>query len=55
MIYIGMIPSLAGILTLLGSGKSITGLWVQEQKYFGSILERGILESDGRRGLKVRP
>ncbi len=55
MIYIGTIPLPAGILTLSGNEKSITGLWIQGQKYFGSTLERGMLEPDGRGGLRIRP
>lgn len=44
MVYICKIPSPAGLLILSSNGKSITGLWIEGQKYYGSTLDRNMLE-----------
>ena len=43
MVYICKIPSPAGQLTLSSNGKSITGLWIEGQKYYGSIFSKYFL------------
>lgn len=53
MVFIGTIPSPTGVLTLSSNGTSITGLWIEGQKYFGSTLDRGILEDYGHGGIKA--
>lgn len=36
--YTAQLPSPAGLLTLASDGLSLTGLWLENQKYFGSTL-----------------
>jgi len=38
MEYVYKIPSPVGLLTVASNEQSITGLWIEEQKYFGSTL-----------------
>ena len=54
MIYICKIPSPAGQLTLSSNGKSITGLWIEGQKYYGSTLDRNMLERIGGGAWKLK-
>ena len=39
MMYRATIPSPVGLLTLASDGQALTGLWLEEQKYFGAGLE----------------
>lgn len=39
MEYIAVCPSPVGELTLASDGKSLTGLWIKGQKYFGATLD----------------
>lgn len=55
MVYICKIPSPAGLLTLSSNGTGITGLWIEGQKYYGSTLDREMLEQDGRGSLRLKP
>ena len=54
MVYICKIPSPAGQLTLSSNGKSITGLWIEGQKYYGSTLDRNMLERIGGGAWKLK-
>lgn len=57
MVYILKTPSPAGILTLSSDGESITGLWMEGQKYYGSTLDKKLLTENGqgRMALKESP
>lgn len=55
MIYICKIPSPVGLLTLSSNGTGITGLWIEGQKYYGSTLDRELLEQDSQGSLKLKP
>ena len=44
MNYICTIPSPIGLLTLSSDGESITGLWIEGQKYFAATLEEHVKE-----------
>ncbi len=39
MEYIGKIPSPVGLLTVASDGSSLTGLWLEGQKYYGATLD----------------
>ena len=39
MMYRTTLPSPVGLLTLASDGQALTGLWLEEQKYFGAGLE----------------
>lgn len=38
--YIKYVNSPIGQLTLLSDGESLTGLWIENQKYYGSLIDR---------------
>ena len=38
------IPSPLGVLTIAGDGKHLTGLWMEDQKYFAAALDSGAEE-----------
>ena len=44
MYFVSKIPSPVGMLTLASDGESITGLWLEGQKYFGAGLQDPIKE-----------
>ena len=46
MEYIHKIKSPVGILTVSSDGKSISGLWIEGQKYFAKTLGKDILEQN---------
>lgn len=48
MLYLHKIQSPAGLLTLCGNGESITGLWMEGQKYYGSTLDKRLLKDNGK-------
>jgi len=45
MTYTCKIPSPVGVITASNDGESITGLWLEEQKYFGAGLPSDIAEN----------
>jgi methylated-DNA-[protein]-cysteine S-methyltransferase len=46
MEYIQKINSPVGILTISSDGQSISGLWIEGQKYFAKTLEINVLEQN---------
>ena len=46
MTYISKINSPIGTLTIATDGKNLTGLWMNEQKYFGSTLDNDYQENN---------
>lgn len=54
MVWIYTLPSPAGSLTLSSNGTSLTGLWIEGQKYFGNTLEKEMLEDNGQGRMKLR-
>jgi methylated-DNA-[protein]-cysteine S-methyltransferase len=46
MEYIHKIKSPAGPLTVSSDGSSISGLWIEGQKYFAKTLEKDVLEQN---------
>lgn len=54
MVYICRTTSPAGPMTLSSDGECITGLWFDGQKYYGSTLDRAMLEPDGQGGVRLK-
>lgn len=46
MLYSSLYSSPIGKLTLASDGDSLTGLWMENQKYFGSTIKGEIVEKD---------
>jgi methylated-DNA-[protein]-cysteine S-methyltransferase len=46
MEYIRKIKSPVGILTVSSDGQNISGLWIEEQKYFAETLEKDVCEKN---------
>ena len=47
MFYATTYPSPVGLLTLASDGESLTGLWMEGQKYFGGSIPEPMAERDG--------
>ena len=54
MLYIHKVQSPAGLLTLASHGESITGLWIEGQKYYGSTLDKRLLNTDRQGSLCLK-
>lgn len=54
MLYIHKVQSPAGLLTLASHGVSIIGLWIEGQKYYGSTLDKRLLNTDGQGSLCLK-
>lgn len=54
MVYICKIPSPAGMLTLSSAGTSVTGLWIEGQKYYGGTLDKKMLKSNGMGAMELK-
>lgn len=46
MNYLCKIPSPLGLLTLASDGQSLTGLWLDRQKYFAATLDKDSVEEE---------
>jgi methylated-DNA-[protein]-cysteine S-methyltransferase len=46
VLYSSLYSSPIGWLTLASDGENLTGLWMEDQKYFGSTIKGDIIEKD---------
>ena len=46
MLYKTLYNSPLGVLTIAGNGKNITGVWLEEQKYFCAAVKEPLIEKD---------